>query len=56
VRNAPERITRKQILAASAPAQSSQDWVVKTGSSSLTLRLFALIMNEEYGLYPQVES
>jgi hypothetical protein len=52
----PERITRQQMLAATAFAQSSEDWIVKTHTSSLTLRPFATIMNEDYRLYHLVES
>jgi hypothetical protein len=56
VGNMPERITRQQMLAATAFAQSSADWIVKTDTSSLTLRPFATIMNEDYRLYHLVES
>ena len=56
VGNIPERITRKQMLAATVAAQSSEDWIVKTDTSSLTLRPFATIMNEDYRLYQLVES
>ena len=51
----PERITRRQLLAAVAVAQSSEDWVAKTDSGSLTLRPFASIMSETYRLYQRVE-
>jgi DUF1680 family protein len=54
VGNIPERITKKQLHAAAAYAQSSEDWIVKTDTSSLTLRPFASIMSEEYRLYQQV--
>jgi hypothetical protein len=56
VGNIPEHITRKQMLAATVAAQSSEDWIVKTDTSSLTLRPFATIMNEDYRLYHLVES
>jgi hypothetical protein len=56
VGNMPERITRQQMLAATAFAQSSDDWIVKTDTSSLTVRPFATIMNEDYRLYHLVES
>jgi uncharacterized protein len=52
----PEHITRQDMLAATVAAQSSEDWIVKTGTSSLTLRPFATIMNEDYRLYQQVGS
>jgi uncharacterized protein len=55
VGNMPERITRQQMLAATAFAQSSEDWIVKTDTSSLTLRPFATIMNEDYRLYHLIE-
>jgi DUF1680 family protein len=56
VGNMPERITRQQMLAAAAFAQSSDDWIVKTDTSSLTLRPFATIMNEDYRLYHLIEA
>jgi uncharacterized protein len=52
----PEKITRQQMLAATAMAQSSDDWSTKTDSGVLTLRPFATIMNEDYKLYQQVEA
>src|ERR1700682_5535052 len=51
----PPRITRKQLLAATAVAQSSEDWVVQTDAGSLVLRPFASIMDENYRLYQRVE-
>jgi DUF1680 family protein len=53
--NIPERITRRQLLAATAVTQSSTDWVAKTDPGSLTFRPFGAIMNEGYRLYLQVE-
>ena len=52
----PERITRQQLLATAALAQSSEDWVAKTDSGTLTLRPFASIINEDYRLYPDLEA
>jgi len=52
----PARITRQQLLAATAVAQSSEDWTVKTDAASLTLRPFSSIMSEPYRLYQRVES
>ena len=52
----PEKITRRQLLAAAPLAQSSEDWLVKTDSGNLTLRPFASIMSETYRLYQRVES
>ena len=52
----PDRITRQQLLAATALAQSSDDWSAKTDTGILTLRPFASIMNEDYRLYQQVDA
>jgi uncharacterized protein len=52
----PQRITRPQLLAATAVGQSSEDWTVKVDAASLTLRPFSSIMSEPYRLYQQVES
>jgi uncharacterized protein len=52
----PEKITRRQLLAAAPVTQSSEDWAVKTDSGNLTLRPFASIMSESYRLYQRVES
>ena len=51
----PERVTRKQLLAAAPLAQSSDDWVTQTDKGSLTLRPFASIMSEDYRLYLHAE-
>jgi hypothetical protein len=51
----PARITRQQLLAATAVAQSSEDWLVKTDGASLTLRPFSSIMSEPYRLYQHVD-
>ena len=55
VENIPARITRKQLLSATAVAQSSDDWSAKTDGGVLILRPFAAIMSENYRLYQQVE-
>jgi DUF1680 family protein len=55
VGNIPERLTRQQLLAATALAQSSDDWIAKANAGNLTLRPFASIMNEDYRLYQPVE-
>jgi len=52
----PARITRKQLLAATAVASSSDDWVAQTDSAGLTLRPFTAIMSEGYRLYNRVDS
>jgi uncharacterized protein len=49
-------ITRRQLLAASPVAASSDDWVTETNSGRLTLRPFAAIMSETYRLYNRVEA
>ena len=51
----PERLSRQQLLAAASVAQSSNDWSVKTGSATMTMRPFASITSETYRLYQQVE-
>jgi uncharacterized protein len=52
----PVKLTRKNLLLATAVSSSSTDWVVKTGNGSLTLRPFSSIMSEGYRLYNRVES
>jgi hypothetical protein len=51
----PAHLTRKQLLAVSRVAQSSDDWSTKTDAGTLTLRPFARIMSETYRLYHGVE-
>lgn len=51
----PARITRKQLMAATAVAQSADDWSTRTDSGVLTLRPFSAIMSESYRLYQRVE-
>jgi DUF1680 family protein len=55
VGNHPAHLTRKQLLAASPVAQSSDDWSSRTDSGILTFRPFASIMSEGYRLYQRVE-
>ncbi len=55
VGESPERLTRKQLLAAEAVAKSSDDWRVRTDGGDMTLRPFAAIMAERYRLYQKVE-
>jgi hypothetical protein len=55
VGDSPERLTRKQLLAAEAVGKSSEDWRVWTDGGVLTLRPFASIMSEKYRLYQKVE-
>ena len=56
VGDVPGHLTRKQLMAATAVAQSSDDWSTKVGSEVLVLRPFAAIMSESYRLYQNVES
>jgi DUF1680 family protein len=51
----PSHLTRKQLLAATAVAKSSDDWSAKTDAGGLTLRPFTAIMSERYRLYNRVE-
>jgi len=52
----PAKMTRAQLLAATAFGQSSEDWVAGTGANKVTLRPFAAIGDETYRLYQKVES
>jgi uncharacterized protein len=56
VGNIPQRITRAQLLAATAVASSSYDWKVNTEKGAMTLRPFAAIMSERYRLYNRVSA
>jgi len=55
VGEAPKRLTRAQLLAATALAQSSDDYIVKTDSADLVMRPFMAIMSEGYRLYQPVQ-
>ena len=50
------KITRAQLLAASAASQSSEDWSVSTDSDKWTFRPFTAIGDESYRLYQKVGS
>jgi DUF1680 family protein len=52
----PAQLTRPQLLAAHAAAQSLQDWLVASDASSLILRPFAALGEEPYRLYQQVQA
>jgi DUF1680 family protein len=52
----PAKLTRSQLLAATAVSQSSQDWVVGGDARSLTLRPFGALGDETYRLYHKVEA
>jgi uncharacterized protein len=56
VGNVPQRITRKQLLEATAVASSSDDWKVETDGGTMTLRPFAAIMSEQYRLYNRLSA
>jgi len=55
VGDAPARLTRAQLLAATAASSTSEDWVARTDSGNVTLRPFAAIGDEGYRLYHKVE-
>jgi hypothetical protein len=50
------KLSRKDLLSATAVSSSSSDRVVKSDGGLLTLRPFSSIMSEEYRLYNRVES
>jgi hypothetical protein len=52
----PVRLTRSQLLAASAASQSSQDWVIRSDTPSLTFRPFGALADENYRLYHEVKA
>jgi DUF1680 family protein len=52
----PTRLTRAQLLAASALAKDADDYIVKTDSGTLVMRPFMTIMSEGYRLYLPVQS
>jgi DUF1680 family protein len=51
----PARLTRAQLLSASAAAQFSRDWLVGSNGRSLTLRPFSALRDETYRLYHKVD-
>jgi hypothetical protein len=52
----PAKLSRNDLLSASALSSSPGDWVAKTDSGAITLRPFSAIMSEHYRLYNRVES
>ncbi len=50
------KLSRTDLLSATAVSSSSSDWVVKTDGLLLSLRPFSSIMSEGYRLYNRVES
>jgi DUF1680 family protein len=51
----PAKLTRAQLLSATAAAQSSQDWVAGGDAHSLVLRPFSAVGDEPYRLYHKLE-
>jgi DUF1680 family protein len=51
----PEKINKKELLAASQVSSGSTDWQAKTAAGTLTLRPFTAIEDEHYRLYLKVE-
>ena len=51
----PEKITRRELLAASQASVDSADWQAITSAGNLTLRPFTAIQDEHYRLYLKVE-
>ena len=49
------KMTRSQLLGATAVSESSEDWEARSDSGKLTLRPFAAISDETYRLYQTVE-
>jgi uncharacterized protein len=52
----PARLTRAQLLAATALTKDSDDYVVKSDSATLVMRPFMAIMSEGYRLYLPVQA
>jgi uncharacterized protein len=52
--NPPQNFTRAQLLAATAAASTSDDWVVETAAGKTTFRPFGSIGDETYRLYQNV--
>ena len=56
VGNLSANFSRAQLLAASAIAGSSQDWIVKSDAGNVTFRPFGTVGNESYQLYQNVKA
>jgi len=54
VGNLPAKFSCAQLLAASAVAPSSEDWIVMSDVGKVTFRPFAAIVDEPYRLYQEV--
>lgn len=52
----PPTFSRAQLLAASAAAASSEDWIVQGNGGKVTFRPFAAVGKETYRLYHKVEA
>src|SRR5260370_27185228 len=51
----PGRITREELLSHTAASRSSDDWIVKADTGSLTFRSFTPIGDDGYRLYQQLD-
>ena len=54
--NTTQNFTRAQLLAATAAASTSDDWIVQSAAGKTTFRPFGAIGNEDYRLYHNVAS
>ena len=52
--NPPQSFTRAQLLAATAAASTSDDWIVQGAAGKTTFRPFTAIADENYRLYHKV--
>jgi hypothetical protein len=52
--NPPQNFTRAQLLAATAAASSSDDWIVQGSAGKIVFRPFGAIGDEQYRLYHNV--
>ena len=56
VGNVPEKLEKRDLLAATQVAAGSTDWQSRTAAGTLTLRPFASIHDEHYRLYLKLDS
>ena len=56
VGNLPGRMTRSQLLSATAVSKFSEDWLVKSDDAAVTFRPFEAIGDEPYRLYHRVDA
>jgi hypothetical protein len=52
----PKKIGRADLLGAGSISSGSSTWQTKTGTGTLTLKPFAVIEDERYRLYHDVEA